>query len=234
VRQPPGRPSFAFPSSKVLPTLSQSNTRRTSARCSPVSKTTPDFALSPDFELYPSRYGGPLLLPTSQSRPSNSLPYGWPAMPRAWRSDGLSTFRAIAHLGQLRCSLYAGGSSVPCRQLDGLHPGHACKHKGACLRPTASHRSVCFADAAAVQLVSPYCPALALNRMGFPEGFACRHLNPIRYIVGEAPHPVISATATRSPRVLVGTHQVSFRQIRLCRDIPPFQTHTITQHRVAP
>ena len=47
-----------------------------------------------------------------------------------------------------------------------------------------------------------------LNRMEFPEEFACHHLNPIRYIVREASHPVISATVARSRRRLVGIHQV--------------------------
>ncbi len=54
----------------------------------------------------------------------------------------------------------------------------------------------------------PYCPTLALNRMGFPEGFSCRHSNPIRYIVGEASHPVNSATVARSPRESVEIHRV--------------------------
>jgi hypothetical protein len=49
---------------------------------------------------------------------------------------------------------------------------------------------------------------VALNRMGFPEGFSCRHSNPIRYIVGEASHPVNSATVARSPRESVEIHRV--------------------------
>jgi hypothetical protein len=44
--------------------------------------------------------------------------------------------------------------------------------------------------------------------MKLPEGLSCRHSNPIRYIVSEASHPVISATAARSPRGLMGIHQV--------------------------
>ena len=51
-----------------------------------------------------------------------------------------------------------------------------------------------------VQLISPYHSSLALNRGGFPEGSACHHFDPIRYVVREASHPVISATAARSRR----------------------------------
>ena len=47
-----------------------------------------------------------------------------------------------------------------------------------------------------------------LDRVGFPEGFSRRRSNPIRYIVREASHPVISATAARSPRGPVGIHRV--------------------------
>ena len=74
-----------------------------------------------------------------------------------------------------------------------------------------------------LQLISPYYPILALNRMEFPEGFACHHLNPIRYIVREASHPVISATVARPLRRLVGIHQVyvnmcpfNYIHIQLC------------------
>ncbi len=52
-----------------------------------------------------------------------------------------------------------------------------------------------------IQLLSPYHPTLALNGGGFPEGFACHHLNPFRYIVRRASHPVISATVARLRRV---------------------------------
>jgi hypothetical protein len=65
--------------------------------------------------------------------------------------------------------------------------------------------------------------------MELPEGFVCRHLNPIRYIVREASHPVISATVARSRRALVGIHQVFV----LCGFLLHYQTHTITQPRVA-
>jgi hypothetical protein len=51
-----------------------------------------------------------------------------------------------------------------------------------------------------IQIFSPYHSSLALNRGGFPEGLSCRHFNPIRYVVREASHPVISATAARSRR----------------------------------
>ncbi len=44
--------------------------------------------------------------------------------------------------------------------------------------------------------------------MRLPEGFSCRHSNPIRYIVREASHPVISATVACSRRGPVGIHRV--------------------------
>jgi hypothetical protein len=47
-----------------------------------------------------------------------------------------------------------------------------------------------------------------LYRTEFPEGSSCHHSNPIRYIVGEASHPVISATVACSPRGPVGIHRV--------------------------
>jgi len=59
-----------------------------------------------------------------------------------------------------------------------------------------------------IHLISPYCPALALNRMEFPEGFSCRHSNPIRYVVGEASHQLHSAEPACSPRALQGILQV--------------------------
>ena len=56
-------------------------------------------------------------------------------------------------------------------------------------------------DAVDIQLISPYHPTLVLNRGGFPEGFSCHHLNPIRYVVRGASHPIISAMVARPRRV---------------------------------
>ena len=87
--------------------------------------------------------------------------------------------------GQLRCGLNAGGSTIPCKHVDNLHPGHACLHWETCTYPVNSGRVGRPSDGASttIHLISPYCPALALNRMEFPEGFSCRHLNPFRYVV---------------------------------------------------
>jgi len=52
-----------------------------------------------------------------------------------------------------------------------------------------------------IQLPSPYHPTLALNGGGFPEGFSCHHLNPIRYIVRGASHQPHSAWQARPRRV---------------------------------
>ncbi len=51
-----------------------------------------------------------------------------------------------------------------------------------------------------IQISSPYHSSLALNRGGFPEGSACHHFDPIRYVVRGASHPVISATVARPRR----------------------------------
>ena len=51
-----------------------------------------------------------------------------------------------------------------------------------------------------IQLISPYHSSLALNRGGFPEGSACYHFDPIRYVVRGASHPVNSATVARPRR----------------------------------
>ena len=119
-------------------------------------------------------------------------------------------------IGQLRRSLDAGGLTIPCRYVSNLQPAHACKHKEACLRPISSCRSVARLTArTSLCLISPYCPSLALNRMELPEGSSCRHSDPIRYFVREAPHPVISATVARSRRELAGTCQVIKLDINL-------------------
>ncbi len=101
--------------------------------------------------------------------------------------------------GQLRCGLYAGGSTIPCRYRYNLQPDHACKRLETCLQPVNSGRLALPSDGASttIRLISPYCPALALNRMEFPEGFSCRHSNPIRYVVSGLSHQVHSAYQAR-------------------------------------
>jgi len=51
-----------------------------------------------------------------------------------------------------------------------------------------------------VQLISPYHPSLALNGGGFPDGFSCRHSNPIRYVVRGASHQPHNAWQARPRR----------------------------------
>jgi len=51
-----------------------------------------------------------------------------------------------------------------------------------------------------VQISSPYHSFLALNRGSFSEGLSCHHFDPIRYVVREASHPIITAMAARSRR----------------------------------
>lgn len=97
--------------------------------------------------------------------------------------------------GQLRCGLNASGSLIPCKHVGDLQPGHACKHWETCLHPANSGRVERPSNGASttIHLISPYCPALALNRTEFPEGFSCRHSNPIRYVVSEASYQVHNA-----------------------------------------
>jgi len=51
-----------------------------------------------------------------------------------------------------------------------------------------------------IQMSSPYHPSLALNGGGFPEGFSCHHLDPIRCIVRGALHQPYSAWQARPHR----------------------------------
>ena len=58
-----------------------------------------------------------------------------------------------------------------------------------------------FTTLKGIHIYLPYHPFLALNRRGFPEGFACRHLNPVRYIVRGAlyqPHSAWQAHPRRN------------------------------------
>jgi hypothetical protein len=134
------KPSFAFPSAKVLQILSQRNTCRTWARVSSGLWLLPIFALSHVPCSIRPITDRPLLLPTSSCHPSIGLPYGRLARRRAWRTDGFSTFLTIA-------SDNLGGTWTPvalqssCRDVRDLHLGHACKHWEACLRPLSSRRS---------------------------------------------------------------------------------------------
>jgi len=80
---------------------------------------------------------------------------------------------------QLRWGLDAGGSTILCRHVRDLQPGHACQHKEACLRPLLAPvgcRSL--TTLTALRLISPYCPTLALNRMELPEGVRLSSFEP--------------------------------------------------------
>lgn len=59
---------------------------------------------------------------------------------------------------------------------------------------------LCVTTLTDIQLVSPYHPSLALNGGGFPDGFSCRHSNPVRYIVREASHQPHNARQARPRR----------------------------------
>ncbi len=89
---------------------------------------------------------------------------------------------------------------VPYRQLQDLYLKLHLLTLGSNLRPVNPLRSAHFDDAADIQLISPYHPSLALNGGGFPERFACYHLNLIRYIVRGASHQPHSAWQARPRR----------------------------------
>ena len=156
------------------------------------------------------------------------LPYGWLARRCAWRSDGLSTFHVIDFADN------TGGTWTPVTvRSRGGHvidppPGHAHQHWAACLRPASFRRSGTFTTRTVLCVFSPYCPALALNRRKLPEGFACRHLNPIRYVVRGASHQPHSAWPARPRRALAG-----IRQVLVLQEVASSQVHTITRPRVA-
>ena len=168
------------------------------------------------------------LLPTSYCRPSISLPYGWLARHCTGRRDGLSTFHVIDFAGNL------GGTWTPVakrsrgRHVSDLPPGHAHQHQAVCLRPANSRRSDTLTTRTILCLFSPYCPALALNRRKLPERFACRQLNPIRYVVRGASHQPHSAWQARPRRALAG-----IRQVLVLQGVTSSQIHTITRLRVA-
>jgi hypothetical protein len=68
-------------------------------------------------------------------------------LPEFGRRYRVSTFRIIDLVSNLGAPFYAGGSTVPCRQLEGLQLDHLCKHKETQLRPNRPGRSV-FVDGA--------------------------------------------------------------------------------------
>ena len=106
---------------------------------------------------------------------------------------------------------------------------------GSGLRPDNPRRSVLIDDAAILYLISPYHPTLALNGGGFPEGFACHHLNPIRYVVRRASHPVISATVARLRRVRqehAGFYKIILEYTQLC-DIVSHHNEKLSRSRAS-
>jgi len=62
------------------------------------------------------------------------------------RGDSIATFRIIDPVSNLGAPFYAGGSAVPCRQLENLQLDHLCKHRETQLRPGNPRRSVAFCD----------------------------------------------------------------------------------------
>ena len=108
---------------------------------------------------------------------------------------------------------------IPCRDVSARQPpAHACKHREAGLRPVSSLGRYFLTMRTVLHLVSPYPPSLALYRMELPAGRSSHDFLPLRYIVGGASHPVISATAACPPRDL--------REYARCCPVwlkPPFQ-----------
>ena len=125
-----------------------------------------------------------------------SMPYGLPASDE--REYGVPVFCVIDHYGQLRRSLDAGGATIPCRQLGDLQPDHTPLTQRSGLRPRNPGRSVLYDGAYDSLPVLALLPlTLALNPAGFGKGsFRLTASDPIRYIVGRASHPVISANSS--------------------------------------
>ena len=130
--------------------------------------------------------GQHLLFPTSQCCPSICLPYGRLAMHRgAWRSSDVSTFRVIILTDNLGAAwtpvaLQSRASTlITCILATHVSAG---KHAFSLLT-SVGWSAPSDGASTTIHLISPYCPALALNRRKFPEGFSCHHSNPIRYVV---------------------------------------------------
>lgn len=142
------------------------------------------------------------------SRPWACLTVGLPCVANTWRTTDVSTFPMIALNEQRRWDLYAGGL---CSRAGTLETNNHTTHdppKGIVYDLLVLVGLFRYDDAYGLCLVSPYCSALALHRGELSEGFICYHMNPFRYIVDWASHPVISATAACQPRGLKGTLQV--------------------------
>jgi hypothetical protein len=85
----------------------------------------------------------PLLLPTSHCRPSMGLPYGRLAMHRAWRTDGLSTFRVIAVTDNLGGTLTPVTPRSRCRYVIDLQPGYQWRIKSSPDRRAKGSQAQC-------------------------------------------------------------------------------------------
>ncbi len=132
-----------------------------------------------------------------------------PARHCTGRRDGVSTFHVFTLPDNLGGSWTPGKFQDPYRHVSNRKPLPTCKpwetrlqpdNPDRLVAPLTAHKDLC--------LLSPYCPILALNRVGFPEGSLPRGFFPIRYIVRRASHPVISATVARLLRIPAGTRRV--------------------------
>ncbi len=100
------------------------------------------FSVESCFIPYPRHYAGTFafsnfsLLPPQQ----HASRFACPALRRA----GGQLFHVPHNRPneQLRRALYAGSTSVPCKQLEDLQPDHLCKHEEAQLKPVNPGRSV--------------------------------------------------------------------------------------------
>ena len=84
-----------------------------------------------------------------------------------------------------------------------------------------------------IQLISPYHPSLALNGGGFPDGFSCRHSNPIRYIVRGASHQPHSARQAR-PRRDRQEHAGYYRQVPEYTQLSDIVSHDHFRYALLP
>ena len=123
-----------------------------------------------------------------------------PALHCMGRRNRVNTLHIINPMSDLGASWTPAVQQFRASTLETCNLTACYSHKGVTFDLLSLGRSVALTMRADIQLISPYHSSLALNRGGFPEGSACHHFDPIRYVVREASHPVISATAARPRR----------------------------------
>ena len=136
------RTLFAFPSPKITNAFSQRNTCRTSALFQAGQILNP---YSPHYRM--TFASSDILF----SHPQQCALRFTCSVPKPERKYEVSTFHVIDSMDDLGAPYYAGGTTVPCRQLKDLQPDHLPLTRGSSLRPVKAlvnpRRSVAYYDA---------------------------------------------------------------------------------------